>query len=166
VMRRGDTGPNGLAAVVLVLLLQCAAATQVLAVAQLHGDTGPWASARAVTIVVAVAIAARVAIPVACARGIPAARPEGLGATVSGSVDRKSLGAAIVATAVCCSLIGLASSFDWWAGALAVAVVVVMTWLLVRRAVSRFGGITGDVIGAAVEIGTAAALLTLASLFP
>jgi adenosylcobinamide-GDP ribazoletransferase len=47
-----------------------------------------------------------------------------------------------------------------------VAVVVVMTWLLVRRAVSRFGGITGDVIGAAVEIGTAAALLTLAALFP
>lgn len=163
VMRRGDTGPTGLAAVLLVLLLQCAALTQVLDAARLQVDDGPGAKARIVAVVVAVAIAARMAIPVTCLRGVPAARPEGLGATVAGSISPNSFGAALFTTAVVCSLIGLASGFDWWAGALAVAVVVTAAGLLVQRAVRRFGGITGDVIGAAVEIGTTAALLTLAA---
>lgn len=159
VMRRGDTGPTGLAAVVLVLLLQCAALTQVLSAATLQVDT----RLGVVAVVVAVAIAARVAIPVACVRGVPAARPEGLGATVAGSVRPNPFGAALLAAAATCSLIGMASGFAWWAGALAVAMVVAATGLLVHRAVRRFGGITGDVIGAAVEIGTTAALLTLAA---
>ncbi len=166
VMRRGDTGPTGLAAVVLVLLLQVAALSQILEAARLQVDGEPWSTVRTVAIVLAVAIAARVAIPLACVRGIPAARPEGLGATVAGSVSVISLGAVLAAAAIACSLIGLASGFDWWAGAFAVVAVVVGTGLLVRRAANRFGGITGDVIGAAVEIGTTAALLTLAALTP
>jgi adenosylcobinamide-GDP ribazoletransferase len=54
------------------------------------------------------------------------------------------------------------AGFSWWAGLLAVALVVVSTAVLVRHAVRRFGGITGDVIGATVEVGTAAALIAFA----
>jgi adenosylcobinamide-GDP ribazoletransferase len=159
VMRRGDTGPTGLAAVVLVLLLQCAALTQILNAAQLQVTHRTQVTA----VVVAVAIAARVAIPVACIRGVPAARPEGLGATVAGSVRPATVAAVVLAAALVCSLFGLVSGFAWWAGWLAVVSVVVSTGLLVRRTRRRFGGITGDVLGAAVEIGTAAALLTFAA---
>jgi adenosylcobinamide-GDP ribazoletransferase len=162
VMRRGDTGPAGLATVVLILLLQTAALTQVLAAVQPRFGTGPQA-VRTVAVVVLAAVAARVAIPLACRRGIPAARPEGLGATVAGSVSLGACLAVLGAAAAGCSLLGLASGLDWWAGVLAVATVVVATGLLVRRVVSRFAGITGDVIGAAVEIGTTAALLALAA---
>jgi adenosylcobinamide-GDP ribazoletransferase len=171
VMRRGDTGPTGLAAVVLVLLVQCAALTQVLDAASVRvapatgvgAQVGAGAAARIVAVVVAVAIAARVAIAVACVRGVPAARPEGLGATVAGSVSSGSFAAAVLSAAGGCALIGLIGGFPWWAGALAVITVVVVTGLLVQRALRRFGGITGDVLGAAVELGAAAALLTLAA---
>jgi len=166
VMRRGDTGPTGLAAVVLLLLLQCAALTQVLSSTAVQFDSGPGGRVRAVAVVLAVAIAARVAIPVACVRGVPAARPEGLGATVAGSVNPNAFGAVVIVAAIACSLIGRASGYGWAAGALVVIAVVVTTGLLVYRTWRRFGGITGDVIGAAVEIGTAAALLTLAASSP
>jgi adenosylcobinamide-GDP ribazoletransferase len=167
VMRRGDTGPTGLAAVVLVLLLQCAALTQVLAMAAIQTGSrfgfDTWPQVRPVAVVVAVAVAARLAIPAVCRSGVAAARPEGLGATVAGSVAPRTLGLVWLGTAVACSLLCWISGFDWWAGLAAVCAVTVTTELLVRRAVHRFGGITGDVIGMAVEIGTAAALLTLAA---
>jgi adenosylcobinamide-GDP ribazoletransferase len=163
VMRRGDTGPTGLAAVVLVLLLQAAALTQVLTAAVQRSPAGTGGQLRAVVVLIAVAMAARVAIPAACIRGVPAARPAGLGATVAGSVDRVTLGLVFAAAAAICSFAGWIAGYAWWAGLLAVVIVVVTTAVLVRRAVHRFGGITGDVIGAAVEVGTAAALLVLAA---
>ena len=162
IMRRGDTGPTGLAAVVLVLLLQAAGLAQVLAVAVQKSPAGAGGQLRASVVLIAVTVAARVAIPVACARGIPSARSEGLGATVAGSVGRITLGLVVAASALACSLGGWIAGYTWWAGPLAVMVVVATTALLVQRAVHRFGGITGDVIGAAVELGTAAAILAFA----
>jgi adenosylcobinamide-GDP ribazoletransferase len=166
VMRRGDTGPAGLAAVVLVLFLQVAALSQVLAAATQQSGSDALGQARAVVVVIAVAVAARVAVPLACLQGVPAARPEGLGATVAGSVSRSLLALTVTATAIACTLGCAVSGLGWWAGSTALAVVVAGTGLLVRRAVQRFGGITGDVLGAAVELATAAALLTLAALTP
>jgi adenosylcobinamide-GDP ribazoletransferase len=55
------------------------------------------------------------------------------------------------------------AGFAGWTGAVAALIVILATAALVRRATLRFGGITGDVLGAAVEIGTAAALLTFAA---
>jgi adenosylcobinamide-GDP ribazoletransferase len=164
VMRRGDTGPTGLAAVVLVLLLQVAALSQVLAAASVREagrDAGP---VRAMVIVIVIAVVARLAIPLACRHGIPSARPEGLGATVAGAVSRPALVICAGATALAAALGGWGAGFAAWGGALAVLVVILATAVLVRRAVRRFGGITGDVLGAAVEIATAAALLTFAAL--
>jgi adenosylcobinamide-GDP ribazoletransferase len=157
VMRRGDTGPNGLAAVVLVLLLQVAALAQVLTWSYARVGT------RGVAVVVAVAVTARIAIPLACVRGVPSARPEGLGATVAGSV-RPIIAVGVVAVAAA-AVSGLArvSDFPWYAGVFAVLVAALATAGLIHRAVTRFGGITGDVLGAAVEISTAAAALTLAA---
>ncbi len=162
VMHRGDTGPTGLAAVVLVLLLQVVTLSQVLTAALQQSPAGALGQARAVAVLVLVAVAARTAIPLACTRGVPAARPDGLGATVAGQVTPPGLVTTLAGSAVGCAGLGLISGFDWWAGPLAVTLVAIGAGLLVRRAVARFGGITGDVLGAVVEVGTAAALLALA----
>jgi adenosylcobinamide-GDP ribazoletransferase len=77
VMRRGDTGPTGLAAVVLVLLLQVAALEQVIGAALRQVPDGAAGQLRAMVVVIVVPVAARVAIPAACVRGVPAARSAG-----------------------------------------------------------------------------------------
>jgi len=144
VMRRGDTGPAGAAAVMLVLLVQAAALAQAL---DRHGP-----AAVAVAVVVG-----RSALLLGCLRGVPPARPEGLGATVSGVVPRT--GAVLVLAAVAAAA-GWAVSGP--AGPVAVAAAVVAVAALLARAVARLGGITGDVLGAAVETATAAAAVALA----
>jgi adenosylcobinamide-GDP ribazoletransferase len=46
--------------------------------------------------------------------------------------------------------------------AIAVGMGLLAAVVLLARAVRRFGGITGDVLGACVEVATTAALVTLA----
>ncbi|HEY6796968.1 MAG TPA: adenosylcobinamide-GDP ribazoletransferase [Kineosporiaceae bacterium] len=144
VMRRGDTGPSGAATLVLVLLVQ------VTALAQALDRLGPAAALAGV-------VAGRAALPVVCARGIPAARPDGLGATVAGTVPRQA--AALVAglTAVGCAALVHRPG----------AVVAALTGLaaagvLLARTTRRLGGVTGDVLGACVEAATTGTLVVLA----
>src|SRR5205085_6995031 len=76
VMRRGDVGPAGAATLGLVLLVQVAALADLV-------SPGGWSAA----VVPAVAVVlSRCVLALVCARGVPAARPEGLGATVASSV--------------------------------------------------------------------------------
>jgi adenosylcobinamide-GDP ribazoletransferase len=163
VMRRGDLGPLGAAALVLVLGLQIAALA--------HGlpTWGPWALPVA-------ALAGRCTLPVLCARGITAARPDGLGARVAGSVPRwLALLVPLLTAAVAglwlasapgvhgaASMSGSTAGLAGRAG-LAVAGGCAVGALLAGRAVRRLGGVTGDVLGFAVELGTAAALVVLAT---
>ncbi|MCU1537664.1 MAG: cobalamin-5-phosphate synthase CobS, partial [Humibacillus sp.] len=154
VMRRGDTGPAGAAALVLTLLVQAACLASL------------FSSSLGATLAGVALLASRLA-PAICARtGVPAARAEGLGATVAGSVQPRDA-AALVAV-----LAGLGALVTWWvasrtgaeppsaAGALAVvAGGVAASRTVVRRATQRLGGVTGDVFGAAVEISLAAALV-------
>ena len=148
VMRTGPVGPAGVVAVVLVTGLQAAALASVL-----RHDHG-WI---AVGLVVC---ASRSCLAIACVSGVPAARTDGLGATHIGSVPvvgaLLSLALAIVLVALAGSTLG--SVWPALAGlVLAVAAVVA----LVLRCTRRLGGITGDVLGAAVEISLALLLLSL-----
>jgi adenosylcobinamide-GDP ribazoletransferase len=156
VMRRGDTGPAGAAAVVLVLLLDAACLATLLG--------GSLGTALAVVALVGSRLACAL-----CARdGIPPARPEGLGQGVAGTVSRTRLWGLVVLVA---ALSGLAvarlpdvlGGTTWTAGLGAVVVVLVAVAGAVvtrRHAVRRLGGVTGDVIGAAIEISLAAGLVT------
>lgn len=142
IMKKPDIGPFGVAAIALALLIQAAALTEV----------GAWA------IVVAWA-AGRLGVTVACRRGVPAARPEGLGALVASTVPVPVAAgaAALVAAAAVFAVPGRA-----WQGPAAAAAALLVLVLLLRHAVRRFGGITGDVLGAAVETTTTLALVGLA----
>ena len=137
VMKKPDIGPFGVAAIAATLLVQSAALVKV-------GPAG---------VIVAFA-AGRLAITLACRRGVPAARPEGLGALVAGTVPVPlAFGLAVVVAALAVLVRN---------GPVAVAAAVVVVFLLLRHCVRRFGGITGDVLGAAVELSTTAALIVLA----
>ncbi len=140
VMRRGDVGPMGVVALVLVLGLQAVAAGSLV--------TG-WSSAVGLGVLVC---CSRAALAVVCCAGVPAARPSGLGAAVAGTVPVPAavatwlgVGALLGSTWV---LLGgsVLGGVVTGLAALAAAVVVV-AWC--RR---RLGGVTGDVMGAAVEV--------------
>ncbi|MEU7902276.1 adenosylcobinamide-GDP ribazoletransferase [Actinoplanes sp. NPDC049118] len=142
IMKKPDIGPFGVAAIALALLIQAAALTELGAAA----------------IVVAWA-AGRLGVTVACRRGVGAARPDGLGALVASTVPVPVVAgaAALVAAAAVFAVPGRP-----WQGPAAVAAALLVVVLLLRHAVRRFGGITGDVVGASVETTTTLTLVALA----
>ena len=141
VMKQPNVGSFGVAAVVLTLLLQTAALTALSPAAVVVGWT-----------------AGRLAVPLACRRGVPAARPEGLGALVAGTVP---IPAAASQTAAVAVLAVAATPGRPWQGPAAVLTAAGLAALVVRHCVRRFGGVTGDVIGAAVEVATTSAVVVL-----
>ncbi|MBQ1072892.1 adenosylcobinamide-GDP ribazoletransferase [Micromonospora sp. C31] len=146
IMKKPDVGPFGVVALVVVLLVQTAA------LAELAGRSWPAVLAA----VVAAGAAGRLGVAAACRRGIPAARPEGLGALVAGTVGPVALAAGAVAVA----LPALAAVPGRpWQGPLAVAVALAVAVGLLRHVVRRLGGVTGDVLGATVEVVTTLAYL-------
>jgi adenosylcobinamide-GDP ribazoletransferase len=143
IMRRSDIGPFGVAVLVLTLLLQVTALTQADSLG------------RGVTSVIAAAMTGRLSLAWACRRGVPAARGSGLGALVAGTVHPAVPTVLSVAAAVGMAAFGLIFPAAIAAG---LAASLALCWLAVRR----LGGITGDVLGALVETGTAVCLLVLA----
>ncbi|WP_211272173.1 adenosylcobinamide-GDP ribazoletransferase, partial [Micromonospora rosaria] len=82
----------------------------------------------------------------------------GLGALVAGTIGPLALAAGAVAVAV----VAVAAVPDRpWQGPLAVAVALAVVVALLRHVVRRLGGITGDVLGAIVEITTTLVYLGL-----
>lgn len=160
IMRTGDVGPMGVAALVLTLLLQVACVAHLLAGPDLGSSEVP---SGALAVAAAVPLS-RVACPVLCRRGVPAASPTGLGATVAGTVPTPAA-AAVVALAttvlvVAAAPAGLVRGAVTALAAAALAVLAVLA--LGALAGRRLGGISGDVIGAGIELALTTVLLVLA----
>lgn len=150
VMRTGPVGPAGVVAVVLVSGLQAGA----LAAVVRHED-GWWAVALLVC-------ASRSALALACVRGVPAARADGIGVTYVGSVP---VVAAVASLLVAAAVVGLAGAGlgSAWATVLGLVAMVAVVLALLLRCVRRLGGITGDVLGAVVEVSFAVVVLAAAT---
>jgi adenosylcobinamide-GDP ribazoletransferase len=153
VMRQPDVGAFGVVTLVLVLGIQAVALTACV----LEG----FGTA---SVIVAVTVG-RLAASWACTASFPSARPEGLGATVAGSVPRAGAALVTVAVLVGAVLLGRLDD-DASLSAEVTLVVAALVGLLAgvgvtRRCVRRFGGITGDVLGAVVEISTTVVLLVV-----
>ncbi|MFF7471663.1 adenosylcobinamide-GDP ribazoletransferase [Streptomyces sp. NPDC008092] len=150
IMKQSDIGPFGVVTLVLVLL------GQVAALAQAYGDG--WQ--RGALAAVVAATVARLALTLAAVEGVPAARPEGLGAAVAGVVPKT--GATVVTFAVMLLAAGagaLVGAGDSLRALLAVVVAEAATDGLLRHCKRRFGGVTGDVFGALAEVAATAALV-------
>lgn len=149
IMRSPEVGPFGVVAIVFALLVPLVTVASLL--------DRPW---WAVLCSVAAAYATgRVAVTWACLAGVPAARPEGLGALVAGTVP---VPAALVASALVGALAILAVPHRPWQGPVAVLAALAATAAVTAHARRRLGGVTGDVLGACVEIATAIALIGVA----
>ncbi|WP_435137567.1 adenosylcobinamide-GDP ribazoletransferase [Actinacidiphila sp. bgisy144] len=152
IMKRSDIGPFGVLTLVLVLLGQVAALTACYG----HGWVYGAVSA------VAGAVAGRAAMTLAARRGIPAARPGGLGAAVAGVLSPRT---AWTVAAGCAGLAALAGAgfagLTWLRFLLAAALAATAAESLLRRCRTRFGGVTGDVFGALCETAATCALLVL-----
>lgn len=139
VMRTGDVGPMGAGTLVVVLGLQAVA----------YGDllSRPWGW----LLVTALVAASRAALAVCCLRGVPAARPEGLGQAVAGSVPVAGAALSWLVWGGLLAGAGLLAGGAWWAGALAALGGLGSAAALLGWCLHRLGGITGDVLGACIE---------------
>jgi adenosylcobinamide-GDP ribazoletransferase len=157
IMRRSDIGPFGTATLILSLLIQVAAL----------GHAEAQGAARGAAALIAAVVTGRLALTWACRRGVPAARPDGLGALVAGSV-RPAIPLAItlatLAAAVGAVLIPATAGGGplGWTLPLAVIAGLAAAFLVQRHAARRLGGITGDVLGALAEVAATVALVVAA----
>lgn len=150
IMRKSDIGPMGVAALVLVLLIQVTALASV-----------PSAATAGLAFVLA-QVTSRVAVVLATAS--PAARPGGFGALIAGQTSGRSraLSVALLAAGVLAAGFGLGGAGLALRGVLAAVIGLLAGTALRLLAVRRLGGTTGDIFGAVVEVTATAVLLTCA----
>ncbi|MFB6990760.1 MULTISPECIES: adenosylcobinamide-GDP ribazoletransferase [unclassified Streptomyces] len=153
IMKRSDIGPFGVITLLFVL------SAQVAVLDQLYGQS--WV--RGAVAAVVAAVTARLALTLASRQGVPAARPEGLGAAVAGTVTlRAAVAVGAVVVVACAGAGALLGGYGAPRHALAALVALGVAQLLLRHCVRRFGGVTGDVFGALAETAATAALVMLA----
>lgn len=156
VMSDGPVGALGAAALVLCLLTDALALAN--SVIEHHGTQA---------LLMAV-VTSRVAMLWACTPGVPAARPDGMGALVAGTVSRAAAATWTVAVLAAAASYGRFDTDDGSAhgavrAVVAVLIALTVAWLLRLHAVRRLGGITGDVLGALCEIAFVVSLLVSAA---
>jgi adenosylcobinamide-GDP ribazoletransferase len=149
IMRKSDIGPMGVVTVLFAVLLQVAALAHA-------GAT--WRGAVAL---VAAVTTGRLAITWACRTGVPAARTDGMGALVAGTVRPAVPAVITVVLAAAAGAAGAAEGGLRPGLTLAGGVLAGLgaAWALRRHAVRRLGGITGDVLGALAEVASTVTLL-------
>ena len=143
VMRDGGAGPFAVVALIVAVGAQAIALATIV-------PSGRWGA------VVPALTAGRAAFAVCCRRGIPAARPEGLGALVAGTQPVGIPAGWYLALAAAGAF---AVPGRWWLGTVAVVLAAVLVTALAAHASKRFGGITGDVLGAACELAVTTVLV-------
>ncbi|MER7518079.1 adenosylcobinamide-GDP ribazoletransferase [Streptomyces sp. NPDC126499] len=142
IMKQSDIGPFGVITVLFALLAQVAALYELYGRGWAHGAA---AAALAATL-------ARLALTHASRHGVPAARPDGLGAVVAATVPLRAAALTTGAVLLLCAATGaLFSWYDALHTLLAALAALGVSELLLRRCVRRFGGVTGDVFGAVEE---------------
>ncbi|WP_441246477.1 adenosylcobinamide-GDP ribazoletransferase [Kitasatospora sp. McL0602] len=152
IMKQSDIGPFGVLTLVLTLLAQIAALAGQFTVSPGRGALA----------VLTAAVAARCALAWGCLHSVPAARPGGLGAMVAGTVPLAGALAVSAGSALALWAAGWAAGWPSPRYPLALVLGLGCAWLLLRRCVRRFDGITGDVLGAMAETAATGALLALA----
>lgn len=140
VMKRGDVGPMGVVTLIVVLGLQAAALADLV-----RGVPGALLAGLLL-------VASRAALTLVCRRGVAAARPTGLGVAVAGTVPFAATVTSWISSAAVLAVAFALTDRSWWLGGLAVLLAALVVLGLVRHCVRRFGGVTGDVMGAAVEV--------------
>ena len=149
VMKSGTSGPAGVVATVVVAGIQAASLATLFVT---------WRGAVLAGVLVC---ASRVALVITCVRGVPAARPDGLGRPHTGTVSPLAAVISWLLVAVLVVVVAAWAGPAAWRGLLAIVVAGLVVVALVRRAVQRFGGVTGDVFGAAIELSLATLLVSL-----
>jgi len=146
-MKASDVGPSGVAVLLLVLLLQISSVAVLLPTS-------------AGTALAAVAwLTSRQSIAWCCRSGVPAANPRGLGAMVATSVPTIGLAVSVGTLLGLATVVSWIADAGWWTGPLVAVCGLLGGAALLRRALRRFGGLTGDVLGAVVETALTAALV-------
>lgn len=147
VMRTGTSGPAGTLAVVLVVALQAV------------GFAGLSATTHGCLLAGLLVLVSRCAAATCCARPVPPARSEGLGATVAGSVP---VVASLLSWLVAAGLLALLGDRGLVPQLVAPLAAVAVVLVVLRRCTRRLGGMTGDVVGACIELSLAVLLVALA----
>lgn len=154
VMREPGIGAFGATALVLTLLVQVAALTE------------NAVSGYGTISLLAATTTGRLAATWSCTPRTPSARPDGLGALVAGTVGRGAALAVTLVVVVGAAVLGQVDDDRALEVSLtlvgAVVIGLLVAAVLRRHAVRRLGGITGDVLGAIVEITTATVLVVVA----
>ncbi|SDH94209.1 cobalamin-5'-phosphate synthase [Actinokineospora alba] len=143
VMKDGGAGPFAVVTLIVVLGAQAAA------FAALTPE-------RWLAVVLAIT-AGRTAFAACCLKGLKPARPEGLGALVAATQPWW-----IPATwlALLTAAATQAIPNNYWLAPTAIAIAATTATLLIRHTIKRFGGITGDTLGATCELTTTIVLIT------
>ncbi|MCW2622423.1 MAG: cobalamin-5-phosphate synthase [Frankiales bacterium] len=162
IMKEPGAGALGVAVLLFTVLLQVAALQSCIA------------AGRGSAALVLAAVVGRLAVVCALTPATPAAAPDGLGALVAGTVRRGVPGLLIAITCVLAAGVeaidegGSTAARAVQAGRAVLAVILALGVgrVLRRHAVRRLGGISGDVLGALIEITAAVVLVGMALELP
>ncbi len=142
IMKSGGAGPFGVAAMVFAIAVQAFSCASL-------AESGRWYA-------IALGVAAgRVAVVLACRHGYEPAPGSGFGILVAGTQSAR--------VAVPWTVLALGAGFVATHSALGVVAVLLalsVTAVLIRHCVHRFGGLNGDILGAALELTTTITLAT------
>ncbi|WP_405162218.1 adenosylcobinamide-GDP ribazoletransferase [Nocardia sp. NBC_01499] len=144
IMKSGGAGPFGVAAIVFSI------GVQAFSFAALAEADRWFAVALAVTV-------GRVAVVLACRKGIDAAPDANFGSLVAGT-QHPLTAAAWSAAALAAAIF---ATPDRWQGPLAILLALAASTVLIRHCVRRFDGLSGDALGATIELTVSLTAATL-----